>query len=114
MAVEITNAAQAVGRITIIEMAAQGVTGVGWISDHRAGAYPLDDLHQQTFLRIDRVQFDPLGHGSLVCSVSANCTRHADVGPGRTRVRSEEHTSELQSLMRNSYAVFCLKKKNHH
>src|SRR3546814_5318713 len=26
--------------------------------------------------------------------------------------RSEEHTSELQSLMRNSYAVFCLKKKN--
>src|SRR3546814_8895374 len=28
-------------------------------------------------------------------------------------VRSEEHTSELQSLMRNSYAVFCLKKKKH-
>src|SRR3546814_7946870 len=27
------------------------------------------------------------------------------------RNRSEEHTSELQSLMRNSYAVFCLKKK---
>src|SRR3546814_6875231 len=26
--------------------------------------------------------------------------------------RSEEHTSELQSLMRNSYAVYCLKKKN--
>src|SRR3546814_2920985 len=29
----------------------------------------------------------------------------------RSSVRSEEHTSELQSLMRNSYAVFCLKKK---
>src|SRR3546814_4473521 len=28
--------------------------------------------------------------------------------------RSEEHTSELQSLMRISYAVFCLKKKNQH
>src|SRR3546814_3353773 len=28
--------------------------------------------------------------------------------------RSEEHTSELQSLMRNSYAVFCLKKKKRH
>src|SRR3546814_4914178 len=28
-------------------------------------------------------------------------------------LRSEEHTSELQSLMRISYAVFCLKKKNH-
>src|SRR3546814_8208083 len=29
-----------------------------------------------------------------------------------SKVRSEEHTSELQSLMRISYAVFCLKKKN--
>src|SRR3546814_8336349 len=32
----------------------------------------------------------------------------------RKRVRSEEHTSELQSLMRISYAVFCLKKKKNH
>src|SRR3546814_5270592 len=31
----------------------------------------------------------------------------------RARFRSEEHTSELQSLMRISYAVFCLKKKKH-
>src|SRR3546814_9464934 len=31
--------------------------------------------------------------------------------PGGTKARSEEHTSELQSLMRISYAVFCLKKK---
>src|SRR3546814_4668265 len=30
------------------------------------------------------------------------------------RARSEEHTSELQSLMRISYAVFCLKKKTYH
>src|SRR3546814_2277057 len=30
----------------------------------------------------------------------------------RLRLRSEEHTSELQSLMRISYAVFCLKKKS--
>src|SRR3546814_6819206 len=30
----------------------------------------------------------------------------------QSRRRSEEHTSELQSLMRTSYAVFCLKKKN--
>src|SRR3546814_3494523 len=42
-----------------------------------------------------------------------------EYGPGRLpdpiaiwqRIRSEEHTSELQSLMRISYAVFCLKKK---
>src|SRR3546814_7855340 len=32
--------------------------------------------------------------------------------PPRARLKSEEHTSELQSLMRISYAVFCLKKKN--
>src|SRR3546814_7075750 len=36
--------------------------------------------------------------------------RGAKPGP---RARSEEHTSELQSLMRISYAVFCLKKKTH-
>src|SRR3546814_1920897 len=40
--------------------------------------------------------------------------RRAADAPGQGRHadhRSEEHTSELQSLMRNSYAVFCLKKK---
>src|SRR3546814_7546641 len=42
-----------------------------------------------------------------------------DAMPDRTRKReqvsrSEEHTSELQSLMRISYAVFCLQKKNTH
>src|SRR3546814_7667252 len=41
--------------------------------------------------------------------------RASDVG-GKVRLsgRSEEHTSELQSLMRISYAVFCLKKKKNH
>src|SRR3546814_9745821 len=34
--------------------------------------------------------------------------------PLEDRMRSEEHTSELQSLMRISYAVFCLKKKKEH
>src|SRR3546814_7646883 len=41
--------------------------------------------------------------------------RHVVIQPeietARGTDRSEEHTSELQSLMRNSYAVFCLKKK---
>src|SRR3546814_1131625 len=42
-------------------------------------------------------------------AASGQCT---DSGRNRTQVgRSEEHTSELQSLMRISYAVFCLKKK---
>src|SRR3546814_4150602 len=35
-----------------------------------------------------------------------------DVEGMQALIRSEEHTSELQSLMRISYAVFCLKKKN--
>src|SRR3546814_6748415 len=39
--------------------------------------------------------------------------RSRTVTIGSPRGRSEEHTSELQSLMRNSYAVFCLKKKKH-
>src|SRR3546814_1760765 len=43
-------------------------------------------------------------------SVSRN-HRETEYPPVRAR-RSEEHTSELQSLMRTSYAVFCLKKKN--
>src|SRR3546814_3058721 len=34
------------------------------------------------------------------------------IGCANEPIRSEEHTSELQSLMRISYAVFCLKKKN--
>src|SRR3546814_9668144 len=38
----------------------------------------------------------------------------ADVAHRDHRDRSEEHTSELQSLMRISYAVFCLKKKKNH
>src|SRR3546814_8249140 len=42
--------------------------------------------------------------------------QHPDraVGPQGGALRSEEHTSELQSLMRISYAVFCLKKKTNH
>src|SRR3546814_10073639 len=43
----------------------------------------------------------------------ASCVVFNEQGPLKSayRKRSEEHTSELQSLMRNSYAVFCLKKK---
>src|SRR3546814_4822439 len=38
----------------------------------------------------------------------------AGTRPDDGQIRSEEHTSELQSLMRISYAVFCLKNKTHH
>src|SRR3546814_4411780 len=50
----------------------------------------------------------PERHRPLARRPDALCQRDDD----RTRLgRSEEHTSELQSLMRISYAVFCLKKK---
>src|SRR3546814_7591877 len=39
------------------------------------------------------------------------CSAIASFIEGHPQYRSEEHTSELQSLMRTSYAVFCLKKK---
>src|SRR3546814_2961869 len=45
---------------------------------------------------------DQRGRRRVVARFSAGAARHS---------RSEEHTSELQSLMRISYAVFCLKKK---
>src|SRR3546814_201431 len=44
--------------------------------------------------------------------VGLNVAAHLPYKMGRFDLRSEEHTSELQSLMRISYAVFCLKKKS--
>src|SRR3546814_4468488 len=67
----------------------------------------------------------PQEHGALRSGVSARrsgmrgvsmamrwCCRSASMPGSAAMMRSEEHTSELQSLMRTSYAVFCLKKKN--
>src|SRR3546814_4410685 len=67
--------------------------------------------------RARREQFLKIGRADVMADIAAK----ADVGdrlkgsadfPGLDRTgRSEEHTSELQSLMRISYAVFCLKTK---
>src|SRR3546814_6441613 len=59
------------------------------------------------------------GHEVVVADRLRRCDQGPDVDPRvrtehdavRIDERSEEHTSELQSLMRNTYAVFCLKKK---
>src|SRR3546814_6810194 len=51
-----------------------------------------------------------LGGGPLAYHGPGDLDRWRTV-PALPRLRSEEHTSELQSLMRISYAVFCLKKK---
>src|SRR3546814_3296809 len=53
--------------------------------------------------------------GELNDEVAAAATAHGHARSAFTALdRSEEHTSELQSLMRISYAVFCLKKKKNH
>src|SRR3546814_9838121 len=53
-------------------------------------------------------------HGTIFCHVKlpSSPVFHVCQRPGRTPLRSEEHTSELQSLMRTSYAVCCLNKKS--
>src|SRR3546814_6665827 len=57
------------------------------------------DIDRRRHRHHARKQFDAVARGHVA--------QHRIAGQ-----RSEEHTSELQSLMRNSYAVFCLKKKN--
>src|SRR3546814_4153905 len=55
----------------------------------------------------DAVLFDR--RRRAICGVATGGSEPSQLGKQQ---RSEEHTSELQSLMRISYAVFCLKKKN--
>src|SRR3546814_2555042 len=49
--------------------------------------------------------------GDAIEALLADDARRAAMAAAGMELRSEEHTSELQSLMRISYAVFCLKKK---
>src|SRR3546814_4536986 len=86
-----------------------------------AGAAGAGDFHRPgrpRFLRIPRAR---RRHGGTGFGDDRRARRRAGRNPRRPgagrphrgrRHRSEEHTSELQSLMRISYAVFCLKKKN--
>src|SRR3546814_6555465 len=63
---------------------------------------------------------DPARYITPDCVLDVTGVTLEETGPNRVRaagaraLRSEEHTSELQSLMRISYAVFCLKKKKKH
>src|SRR3546814_6045886 len=66
---------------------------------------------------IDKVYFDALSEFQIGPAAIPDMLRENNVHvPHRVTQlmrRSEEHTSELQSLMRISYAVFCLQKQNH-
>src|SRR3546814_4170961 len=68
----------------------------------RAGQYPRKPAHSI----VPQAQ----GRKGSGARTLATCRTNRALSP-RQLVRSEEHTSELQSLMRISYAVFCLKKK---
>src|SRR3546814_2552958 len=72
---------------------------------HAQVLHAAEHLHA---LGLERGAVDPAGG---LAQSRARATAAALQQPDLARRRSEEHTSELQSLMRISYAVFCLKKK---
>src|SRR3546814_10261540 len=74
--------------------------------ERRAGAKK--ERRQQRQLYSRRPYLPMIPHRALPFSWSLH---HSGNGALSSGLRSEEHTSELQSLMRISYAVFCLKKK---
>src|SRR3546814_10710622 len=74
----------------------------------RSARSPCGDRRRQPSPGQASLTFDPL----FLCHVGRReRTQRVDSLPTMDVQRSEEHTSELQSLMRISYAVFCLKKK---
>src|SRR3546814_9923768 len=84
-------------------------------ADRRLSNYEyLDEVGQSE--REDPYYFAPsMARTILTCPhqelATHSFSHYYSLEPGQTDARSEEHTSELQSLMRISYAVFCLKKK---
>src|SRR3546814_9002722 len=84
----------------------------------RADTGIAEEIHDLRLLHPTNLPAHPAPHSVHVWEEAQMPKRRAirrecHIVPGE-RPRSEEHTSELQSLMRISYAVFCLKKKTHH
>src|SRR3546814_9422551 len=73
------------------------------------GSYPRK--HTVNVLPGGKVSFDLTADAPGDWAFHCHLLLHMHAGMFRVVTRSEEHTSELQSLMRISYAVFCLKKK---
>src|SRR3546814_3813338 len=72
----------------------------------------LDQHDRRGFERFDEPRRQPDCDAIALPETRAVAGRKAQLAHRHIGRRSEEHTSELQSLMRSSYAVFCLKKKN--
>src|SRR3546814_4250715 len=88
------------------------VAGIDLEAPARIDATSEEALFQHR--RADRHRIGGERLGSIQRQVARLLIEQDPALPGSDRgSRSEEHTSELQSLMRNSYAVFCLKKKKH-
>src|SRR3546814_10568105 len=85
------------------EAVEQAVEGFG-------GQRVADGLEEAEAADLVRERVDLEGHGEGPDVVGFRGDAYPTPAARATQ-RSEEHTSELQSLMRNSYAVFCLKKK---
>src|SRR3546814_5807606 len=66
------------------------------------------------FTRLDHRLLTTPAYRALSPNARSLLVELAMMENGKNNGRSEEHTSELQSLMRISYAVFCLKKKKKH
>src|SRR3546814_3434925 len=83
---------------------------------HRLLAAVVEFIHTATLLHDDVVDESDLRRGRETANAMFGNAASVLVGDylysrSFEMMRSEEHTSELQSLMRISYAVFCLKKK---
>src|SRR3546814_10239858 len=73
------------------------------------GDYRDEDALAEFASKVDVATFD---FENVPAESAQWLSERVPVFPNPRALRSEEHTSELQSLMRISYAVFCLKKKN--
>src|SRR3546814_9668854 len=83
-----------------LEAAAEEIWSMGGLEPGNLSRGLTDYLDRELTIRVKVMPVEVMGP-----------TRRRYDRHGRRILRSEEHTSELQSLMRISYAVFCLKKK---
>src|SRR3546814_9763710 len=91
-----------------------GASGCAASEGRRTGRYGISDTKSRGSIQVKHAI------SSIQSRAQSGCAAQSTTGPQetmmiyKTSIRSEEHTSELQSLMRISYAVFCLKKKTKH